>query len=490
MWINYHFVCSASTSHQTPPSTCRTAAVAAALRARGAAAPALVVDPVLVATSGDALAADGPAVAAALLAELFPLACIVTPNAPEAEVLLSLGLPPGGGRIIPDVAAMCAAAEELGGYGARYVLLKGGHLGPLPAAAVPGAPPGAAPGDLFVVDVLYDGRSCAVLSSPWIDARGNAHGTGCTLAAALAARLAAGDAPPAAAAAARRFVWRALERSAGLALGEGPARPMHHGFRAADWRAAREAREVAEAEAAAETGGESLETSTASARLAPRPPNPIDLRCYAVTDPELIAASGLTLAEAAAAAAAGGATAVQLRSKGAGGAALAAAAAGLLAVLRPLGVPLIVNDRVDVAVAVGADGAHVGQGDLPAAAARALLGPDAILGVSVKTPAEAAAAAATGADYVGVGAVFATGTKDSSVIGLEGLRAVAAASRLPVVAIGGLGPARAGAAVGAGAAGVAAVGAVFGGGAGGAPGEGARALRAAVDAALAARRGG
>ncbi len=446
----------------------------------------------MVATSGDALAADAPAVAAALLAELFPLACVVTPNVPEAEALLSLGLPPGGGRIIPDVAAMCAAAEELGGYGARYVLLKGGHLGPLPAAAVPGAPPGAVPGDRFVVDVLYDGRSCAVLSSPWIDARGNAHGTGCTLAAALAARLAAGDAPPAAAAAARRFVWRALERSAGLALGAGPARPMHHGFRAADWRAAREAREAAEAEAAADAGGEvHQEPSTAaSARLAPRLPNPVDLRCYAVTDPKLIAAAGLTLAEAAAAAAAGGATAVQLRAKGAGGAALAAAAAGLLAVLRPLGVPLIINDRVDVAVAVGADGAHVGQADLPAAAARALLGPDAILGVSVKTPAEAAAAAAAGADYVGAGAVFATGTKDSSVIGLEGLRVVAAASRLPVVAIGGLGPARAGAAVGAGAAGVAAVGAVFGGGAGGAPGTRARALRAAVDAALAARRGG
>jgi hydroxymethylpyrimidine kinase / phosphomethylpyrimidine kinase / thiamine-phosphate diphosphorylase len=112
-------------------------------------------------------------------------------------------------------------------------------------------------------------------------------------------------------------------------------------------------------------------------------------------------------------------------------------------ICRPAGVPVIINDRIDVAIASGADGVHIGQSDLPARVARALLGPHALLGVSVKTPAEAAKARADGADYVGVGAVFPTGTKDASVIGLEGLAAAVAGGALPAVAIGGVGAANA-----------------------------------------------
>ena len=110
----------------------------------------------------------------------------------------------------------------------------------------------------------------------------------------------------------------------------------------------------------------------------------------------------------------------------------------------------------------------MGQTDLPAAAVRAMLGPTALLGVSVKTPQQAADAAAAGADYVGAGAVFPTGTKaDASVIGLDGLRAVCAASSegalgpMPVVAIGGVSAANAAQAVAAGAAGAAVVSDVF-----------------------------
>lgn len=109
-----------------------------------------------------------------------------------------------------------------------------------------------------------------------------------------------------------------------------------------------------------------------------------------------------------------------------------------------------------------ADGAHVGQADISADAARRILGPSRILGVSVKTPDLARAAQAAGADYVGSGACFATGTKDSSVIGLDGLARVCEAVDIPVVAIGGLGAGRVAEAIASGAAGAAVVAAVFG----------------------------
>ncbi|ADU52064.1 thiamine-phosphate pyrophosphorylase [Thermaerobacter marianensis DSM 12885] len=102
------------------------------------------------------------------------------------------------------------------------------------------------------------------------------------------------------------------------------------------------------------------------------------------------------------------------------------------------GALLIVNDRLDLALAAAADGVHLGQDDLPAEAARRLW-PEGLLGVSVRTPVEARAAEAAGADYVGAGALRSTSTKpDSRVIGLEGLAAVVGATRLPVIAIGGI----------------------------------------------------
>ena len=128
------------------------------------------------------------------------------------------------------------------------------------------------------------------------------------------------------------------------------------------------------------------------------------------------------------------------------------------------------------------------QADLPAAGARRALGPRHALGVSVKTPAQAAAAQAAGADYVGAGAVFATATKaGASVIGLDGLRAVCEAVSIPVVAIGGVDASNAAACIAAGAAGVAVVSALFGEGKD--PTAEAARLRAVVDAALAEREG-
>jgi len=152
----------------------------------------------------------------------------------------------------------------------------------------------------------------------------------------------------------------------------------------------------------------------------------------------MIARSGLTLASAVEAAICGGATVIQLREKHDDGGKFMAKAADVRAICQGVGVPLLINDRVDIALAVGADGVHVGQDDLPVEVVRRMMGPDAIIGVSVKTVAEALEAEAKGADYLGVGAVFATGTKeDSSVIGIEGLRAVCDAVAIPVVGIGG-----------------------------------------------------
>src|SRR5262245_29153249 len=128
---------------------------------------------------------------------------------------------------------------------------------------------------------------------------------------------------------------------------------------------------------------------------------------YVITDSAL--PPGRPHLEIARAALAGGADAVQLRDKGAAALNLCAAAAEIQPLARKFGAVFIVNDRVDVALVAGADGAHVGQGDLPARDARRLLPRPAILGVSCGTPQEARRAAKDGADYIGVGPVFATG---------------------------------------------------------------------------------
>ena len=136
----------------------------------------------------------------------------------------------------------------------------------------------------------------------------------------------------------------------------------------------------------------------------------------------------------------GGARVVQLRMKGADAAPLLAIARALTAWARARGVGFIVNDRVDVALAAGADGVHLGQDDLPLGAARAIVPAGFVLGVSTHDEAQARAAADAGADYIGFGPCFATSTKRNPdpVVGLERLARVCAASPIPVVAIGGI----------------------------------------------------
>ena len=174
--------------------------------------------------------------------------------------------------------------------------------------------------------------------------------------------------------------------------------------------------------------------------LAPRVVDPrvIDLRVYVVT--ANVPVRGRTHLDVAAAALRGGATALQFRDKVMDDAEFAQVAAALLALARAAGVPLIVNDRVEVAIAIGADGVHIGQSDGDARRARRLLPPGMILGVSATDHQQALAMDATAADYLGVGPIFPTGSKDDAApaIGLEELSRICRDVTKPVVAIGGL----------------------------------------------------
>jgi thiamine-phosphate pyrophosphorylase len=163
----------------------------------------------------------------------------------------------------------------------------------------------------------------------------------------------------------------------------------------------------------------------------------IDYSLYFVTDSALM--SSPTIAESAALAIQGGCSVVQLREKTAGSRELYETALVALSICAEAKVPLIINDRVDIALAVDAAGVHVGQGDLPADIVRGMIGEDKIIGVSVSSVEEALRAEQDGADYLGVGAIFATETKpDARVPGLECLRAIRSVTRLPLVAIGGI----------------------------------------------------
>lgn len=214
----------------------------------------------------------------------------------------------------------------------------------------------------------------------------------------------------------------------------------------------------------------------------------VDLSLYALVDPAV--AGGRSL-PGLAALIAESATLVQLRDKHGSTRVMIEEARDLMAVLRPHGVPLLINDRVDVALATGAPGVHIGWDDMDVADARRLLGKDAIIGLSIKTAEQAAAAPLELLTYVAVGGVFATTSKDNETapIGLDGLRAIAAAIRArqpgyPICAIAGINADNAGEVIAAGADGVAVISALS---LAPDPAEAARKLRASVDEALVKR---
>lgn len=187
-----------------------------------------------------------------------------------------------------------------------------------------------------------------------------------------------------------------------------------------------------------------------------------DLSLYLVLDPDLCRPLGMV--ETARRAVAGGVTMVQLRDKDASPRQMIETGRALKAALAGSGVPLIVNDDVEAAIAIGADGLHVGQDDRDAQTARRLIGPDMILGLSVETEALAAAVDPAVVDYVGAGPVFATQTKPGHKppIGLDGLARLIAATALPAVAIGGLKTGHVEAVLKSGAQGLAVVSAICG----------------------------
>jgi thiamine-phosphate pyrophosphorylase len=209
-----------------------------------------------------------------------------------------------------------------------------------------------------------------------------------------------------------------------------------------------------------------------------------DLSLCLVTDPAMTFRRGLV--ETVAAAVDGGVTLVQLRDKDAPARALIEAGRALKALLAPRGIPLIVNDRVDVAHAIGADGVHVGQCDLPPAAARAILGPHAIIGLSISREEELVTVDAAAVNYVGLGPIFPTGTKSDAApaLGDAGFASLRRRLACPVVAIGGITEGNAGRAVAAGADGIAVVSAIC---AAADPSAAARRLRVMMDTALKTR---
>ena len=215
---------------------------------------------------------------------------------------------------------------------------------------------------------------------------------------------------------------------------------------------------------------------------------PVDLRLYALADPAVAGGRALTdLAQRIT----GSATLVQLRDKQGSTRVMTEEARALRSVLEPHGVPLIINDRVDVALAAEADGVHIGQDDMAPDDARLLLGRAAIIGLSIKTPEQARTAPLDLLNYVAIGGVYGTTSKDNTdpPIGINGLRAIvdvirARQPKFPICAIAGINSSNAADVIAAGADGVAVISALS---LAPDPAAAAQNLRAVVDDALARR---
>lgn len=207
----------------------------------------------------------------------------------------------------------------------------------------------------------------------------------------------------------------------------------------------------------------------------------IDLSLYLVTDRSML--RDYTIPDVVRQAAENGVTAVQLREKKSPTSEFIQLALDLKKILDPLHIPLIINDRVDVALAVDASGVHLGQHDMPVSLARNLLGDDKIIGLSVESEVDVENADALDVDYLGVSPIFQTPTKTDTVTewGLEGLKKVSLTSRYPLVAIGGINHENAERVMQNGADGVAVVSAIC---TSENPGRAASALRNAVEKAL------
>ena len=184
------------------------------------------------------------------------------------------------------------------------------------------------------------------------------------------------------------------------------------------------------------------------------------LLLYAVTDRHWL--NGRTLYDVVRDSLDAGVTFLQLREKNLDEDHFYEEAVRLQAMAAEYGVPFVINDNVDIAIRMNADGVHVGQNDMEAGDVRALIGPDKILGVSVQTAEQAVLAEKRGADYLGAGAVFPTGSKDDAVeVTHETLKAICEAVSIPVVAIGGITRENTAQLAGSGIAGIAVISAIY-----------------------------
>lgn len=369
----------------------------AAGKGEGATRPLrLVVDPVMVAKSGDSLLED--AAVASLREHLLPLAAVVTPNVPEAEALTGMTV-----RTRDD---MVAAGRRLLTYGAGAVLITGGHLA------------GGRADDVLVTEDDVRWFSAAKIQTP------NTHGTGCTLSAALAAGLARGLPLVDAVQQAKDFITAAIATAPNIGGGHGPTNHLA-------W----------------------LERERGHERSRRPTPRTLEdkLALYVIVDARTPVQLVADLLDA-------GVGAVQLRDKSLPPGDQVQPARRLQRLCRAKDALFFVNDHVDVALAVSADGVHLGQNDRSLREARLLLGPDALIGATVRTVEQAEAAAAQGADYLGVGPIYESVTKPGRTpLGVDVIKRIRAAVRLPLVAISGIAAGRAAPVIEAGATGAAVI---------------------------------
>lgn len=380
--------------------------------------PCLVVDPVIIATSGEALLNDNGV--QTLREKLLPLASYITPNVDEAASLC--------GFAIENDRDLEKAARELHCLGAGFVIITGLRDGQ------------------ESVDFCYDGYEFQKLKSAFIDTP-HTHGTGCSFSAALAAFTARGYSSWAAAAAAKKYVASGLRY--GYRVGRGRS-PINH--QAIFYPASLDDIDILEIRSGA------FHDWGSKPGFKQLPMLNVIIGGHLCSGKDYAELTRLTVKN--------GAGIIQLREKEGETRQLVDTAEKMRKVCHEHGALFIVNDRVDVAIASGADGVHIGQDDLSPQLARALLGPGKIIGVSAASMAEAEAAVAAGSDYLGVGPVYPTISKECKIdaCGLDTLAGIAASVPVPVIAIGGITPENTAPLLKSGAAGVAVISAILGSG--------------------------
>lgn len=366
----------------------------------------VVVDPVMVSTSGHALLAEDAV--AVFISEMLPLATLLTPNLPEAERL--------SGITIHDAANMDEAAAAICRMGCANVLIKGGHLE-----------------GKEKTDILYiGGERAATFSNPTIETR-NTHGTGCTLSSAIASFMARGENVAEAVAHAVEYLHKAIYDGRNICQGKGHGPVCHHHvFRCAD-------------------------DNHAVKRL-----SGVGMQFICHDNGTLSYAEGAELALK------GGCRWVQLRMKDATDDEFIAEARKVRRLCTDYHATFIIDDRVHLVNAVGADGVHLGLNDMTISEARRLLGHGKIIGGTANTIEDVERHFLAGADYIGCGPFRYTTTKKnlSAILGTEGYKSIIQGMKqrgipLPIVAIGGILPTDVADIIATGVSGIAVSGAVL-----------------------------